>query len=401
MSHARLNILELVRCLAHLTVSDGRRILMTDTRKKTLTMEDTIEVKVRGGAFYPILPTDSFAGLCAAMKELFGTECRVCVVTDSNVAGLYLPEVLECLKGAGREQTSFTIPAGEEHKTLDEIRKLYVHLIRNEFDRRDILIALGGGVVGDMTGFAAATYMRGIRFVQVPTTLLSQVDSSIGGKTGVDFDSYKNMVGAFHQPSMVYLNVNTLQTLDDTQFSSGMGEVLKHGLIKDAAYYEWCLDHMGEITDRENSVLKEMIVRSLLIKRSVVQKDPYEKGERALLNFGHTAGHAIEKLMDFRLAHGACVNLGVVAASYISWKRQLIPEEIFYEIRDMSVAFGLPISYDSLEPEEILKTMKKDKKAIGGKLRMILLKRLGTAYIDETVRDEEILEALRFIRYEG
>ena len=252
-----------------------------------------------------------------------------------------------------------------------------------------------------MTGFAAATYLRGIRFVQIPTTLLSQVDSSIGGKTGVDFDSYKNMVGAFHQPSMVWLNVNTLQTLDEVQFASGMGEVLKHGLIRDAAYYEWCLDHMGEIEERQEEILKEMVVRSVLIKRSIVQKDPLEKGERALLNFGHTAGHAIEKLKNFELSHGECVNLGIVAAAYISWKRQNIPEEIFYEIRDMSVAFGLPISYDSLEPSDILEAMKKDKKRIGETTRMILLKRLGSAYIDETVSNEEILDALRSIRYEG
>ena len=304
-------------------------------------------------------------------------------------------------KAPASRLTSFTIPAGEAHKNLDEIRKLYVHLIEHEFDRKDVLVALGGGVTGDMTGFAAATYLRGIRFVQIPTTLLSQVDSSIGGKTGVDFDSYKNMVGAFHQPSMVWLNVSTLRTLDEVQFASGMGEVLKHGLIRDASYYEWCLDHMGEIEERQPDLLKEMVVRSILIKRAIVQKDPLEKGERALLNFGHTAGHAIEKLKDFQLSHGECVNLGIVAASYISWKRKLIPEEIFYEIRDMSVAFGLPISYDSLEPSDILEAMKKDKKRIGETTRMIRLKRLGSAYIDETVSNEEILDALRSIRYEG
>ena len=374
---------------------------MSEHQRETARIDEPIDVKMRGLSSYRIFPSDSFADLSDRIKELTGSGCRICVVTDSNVEKLYLKEVLSVLKGACRTLTSCTIPAGEEHKNLEEIRKLYVHLIENSFDRRDFLIALGGGVTGDMTGFTAATYMRGIRFVQIPTTLLSHVDSSIGGKTGVDLDSYKNMVGAFHQPSMVYLNTETLRTLDGEQFSSGMGEVLKHGLIKDASYYEWCLDHMGEIEERQSDILKEMVVRSILIKRAIVQKDPYEKGERALLNFGHTAGHAIEKLMDFRLAHGACVNLGIVAASYLSWKRQLLSEEIFYEIRDMSVAFGLPITYDSLMPEDILQTMKKDKKAAGGKLRMILLKRMGSAYMDETVSDEEILEALRFIRYEG
>ena len=374
---------------------------MAENRKKAWSVSEPIDVKPRGQASYRIYPADSFDDLGLRLKEQGIESCRVCVVTDSNVEKLYLQDVMNALRMPGITLTSFTIPAGEAHKNLDEIRKLYVHLIEHEFDRKDVLVALGGGVTGDMTGFAAATYLRGIRFVQIPTTLLSQVDSSIGGKTGVDFDSYKNMVGAFHQPSMVWLNVSTLRTLDEVQFASGMGEVLKHGLIRDAAYYEWCLDHMGEIEERQADVLKEMVVRSILIKRSIVQKDPLEKGERALLNFGHTAGHAIEKLKDFQLSHGECVNLGIVAASYISWKRKLIPEEIYYEIRDMSVAFGLPISYDSLEPSDILEAMKKDKKRIGETTRMILLKRLGSAYIDETVSNEEILDALRSIRYEG
>ncbi len=373
---------------------------MAEAKKRSADPREVIEVKVKGAAAYNIYPEDSFGNLSERMKTLGSENCRVCVVTDSNVEKLYLAEVLNALEGSCKELTSFTIPAGEDHKNLDEIRKLYVHLIESSLDRRDILIALGGGVIGDMTGFAAATYLRGIRFVQVPTTLLSQVDSSIGGKTGVDFDSYKNMVGAFHQPSLVYLNINTLATLDELQFASGMGEVLKHGLIRDAAYYEWCLDHMSEIGERDPDVLLEMVVRSIHIKRAVVQKDPLEKGDRALLNFGHTCGHAIEKLKNFTLAHGECVNLGIVAASYISWKRGNISEEIFYEIRDMSVGFDLPITYDSLDVEDILAAMKKDKKMIGGKNRLILLKKLGSAYIDESVTDDEIRDALKFIRYE-
>ena len=378
-----------------------KKTAMSENKKNPIDYNAAIDVRARGQSSYRIFPSDSFDDLSRCMEELGSKDLRVCVVTDSNVEKLYLDDVKNVLEGSCARLTSFTIPAGEQHKTLDEIRRLYTHLIGQEFDRRDLLVALGGGVTGDMTGFAAATYLRGIRFVQIPTTLLSQVDSSIGGKTGVDFDSYKNMVGAFHQPSMVYLNVNTLQTLDETQFASGMGEVLKHGLIRDASYYEWCLDHMGEIEERQPDLLKEMVVRSILIKRAIVQKDPLEKGERAFLNFGHTVGHAIEKLMDFRLAHGACVNLGIIAASYISWKRGNIPEEIFYEIRDMSVAFGLPISYDSLRVDEILETMKKDKKRIGETTRMILLKRLGSSYIDETVTDDEIRSALQFLRYEG
>ena len=368
--------------------------------KKKMSITDPIEVKKDRRFAYHIYPETSFDQLAERMQELECQNRRIAVITDSNVEKLYLDEVAGCLKGCCAAISSYVIPAGESHKNLDEIRKIYTHLIENGLDRRDILVALGGGVVGDMTGYAAATYLRGIRFVQIPTTLLSQVDSSIGGKTGVDFDSYKNMVGAFHQPSMVYLNISTLKTLDDTQYASGMGEVLKHGLIRDAAYYEWCLDHMGEIEERDSDTLLEMVVRSIHIKRVIVEKDPLEKGDRALLNFGHTAGHAIEKLKNFELAHGECVALGIIAASYISWKRGNIDEMTFYEIRDMFVGFDLPITYDTLEVDDILEATRKDKKMDSGHIRYILLKKLGSAYIDETVTDDEIREALAFIRYD-
>ena len=193
-----------------------KKTAMSENKKNPIDYNAAIDVRARGQSSYRIFPSDSFDDLSRCMEELGSKDLRVCVVTDSNVEKLYLDDVKNVLEGSCARLTSFTIPAGEQHKTLDEIRRLYTHLIGQEFDRRDLLVALGGGVTGDMTGFAAATYLRGIRFVQIPTTLLSQVDSSIGGKTGVDFDSYKNMVGAFHQPSMVYLNVNTLQTLDET-----------------------------------------------------------------------------------------------------------------------------------------------------------------------------------------
>ena len=368
--------------------------------KKTICYTDPIEVKKDHRFAYHIYPETSFDALAERMQELDCRDRRIVVVTDSNVEKLYLKEVTDCLQGVCGNVSSYVIPAGEPHKNLDEIRRIYQYLINCEIDRRDILVALGGGVVGDMTGYAAATYLRGIRFVQIPTTLLSQVDSSIGGKTGVDFDSYKNMVGAFHQPAMVYLNINTLKTLDETQFASGMGEVLKHGLIRDAGYYEWCLDNMGGIEERDETVLTEMVTRSIHIKRKIVERDPLEKGERALLNFGHTAGHAIEKLKNFKLAHGECVALGIIAASYISWKREMIDEMTFYEIRDMFVGFDLPISYDSLSADDILDAMRKDKKMDKGHLKFILLKKLGSAYIDETVTDDELRKALEFIHYD-
>lgn len=347
---------------------------------------------------YEIYFENSFDRLAEVLEQDCNiSERKICIVSDSTVAGLYGDAVSSALDGKCTALTSFTFPAGEPNKNLDIVRQLYEHLILEHFERKDLLLALGGGVVGDLTGFAAATYLRGIDFVQVPTTLLAQVDSSIGGKTGVDFDSYKNMVGAFHQPRLVYMNFQVLSTLNEEQFACGMGEVLKHGLIKNAAYYEWTIEHMSEINDRDLDTLREMVQESCRIKRAVVEKDPTEKGERALLNFGHTIGHAIEKVKAPELLHGQCVALGYVAAAYISYKRELLSTEEFYEIRDMNIGFDLMFTVDGIDSEEILKYTKSDKKMDGGKVKFVLLKKIGKAFIDTSVTDEEILAAIDFI----
>ena len=359
------------------------------------TKETCLPVKKDGKFAYNIYLEHSFEHLPERIAQLDIADRKLCIVTDTNVEKLYGQEIQQILTPCCKETSLYVIPAGEAHKNLDEIRKLYQHLISQKMDRKDILVALGGGVVGDMTGYAAATYLRGVRFVQIPTTLLAQVDSSIGGKTGVDFDQYKNMVGAFHQPSLVYLNLNTLKTLSEEQFACGMGEVLKHGLICNASYYEWIINHMDEILERNFTALLALVAESCQIKRTVVEKDPTEQGDRALLNFGHTIGHAIEKLKDFSLLFGQCVALGYVAAAYISWKRELLTEEEFYEIRDMNVGFALPISLDGLTPEAILEATKHDKKMVSGQIRFVLLKGIGKAFLDDTVTDQEILDAVK------
>lgn len=332
-------------------------------------------------------------------KECHISERKICIVTDSTVKTLYLEGIVSELLHHCTRLTSFIFTAGEGRKTLDTVKDLYEHLILERFERKDLLIALGGGVVGDLTGYAAATYLRGIDFVQIPTTLLAQVDSSIGGKTGVDFDRYKNMVGAFHQPALVYMNLQTLSTLSDDQFACGMGEVLKHGLIKSSSYYEWCIEHMTEIEERDPDVLREMVQESCKIKNAIVEKDPTEKGDRALLNFGHTIGHAIEKVKSPALLHGQCVALGCVAAAYISFQRGLLSAEEFYEIRDMNVGFDLMFSVEDIDEKQILAITKSDKKMEGGKVKFILLKKIGKAFVEHDVTDEEILDAIRFITY--
>lgn len=359
-----------------------------------------IPVKKDHETAYHIYLEESFEMLPEYLEALEVKNRRLCIVSDSTVDGYYGNELEKLLDGFCAKVTRFVFPAGEKNKTLDTVKALYEHLILNHFDRKDMLIALGGGVVGDLTGYAAATYLRGIDFVQIPTTLLSQVDSSIGGKTGVDFDCYKNMVGAFHQPKLVFMNISTLKTLRDEQFFCGMGEILKHGLIKDASYYEWTIQHMSEICERNPEVLKKMISRSCEIKRAVVEKDPTEKGERALLNFGHTLGHAIEKLMDFKMLHGQCVALGYVAASYISYQRGLLSAEEFFEIRDMNVGFELPISFSGLNPDEIIAATKSDKKMEAGRIKFVLLNGIGHAFLDKTVTDDEMRDAINFLNAE-
>lgn len=348
---------------------------------------------------YDIVFSQSFAELLEEFKDLEAENKKLCIVTDSNVEKLYAKELETLLTGKCRKVVVYAFPAGEASKTLDTIKEIYRFLIEEGFDRKDMLLALGGGVVGDMTGYAAATYLRGIDYVQIPTTLLAQTDSSIGGKTGVDFDGYKNMVGAFKMPRLVYMNLAVLKTLDDRQFFAGFAEVMKHGLIKDASFYEWLILNMYEICERDMDTLEEMVMRSCTVKKLVVEKDPTEQGDRALLNFGHTIGHAIEKAKNFELYHGECVALGAVAAAYISWKKELLSMEEYYEIRDMFVPFYLPITVENIDPEQIVALTKSDKKMEDGKLKFVLLKKIGKAVIDRSVTEEEILAAVKEIYY--
>jgi len=363
-------------------------------------MSQRLEVMYEKKPCYDIVIEYDFSRLKAEMAPFMSDEKKICIVTDTIVKDIYADEVKDLLADSFAQVDVYALKHGEENKTLDCVKNLYEFLIQKGYGRKDILIALGGGVVGDMTGYAAATFMRGLDYIQIPTTLLSQNDSSIGGKTGVDFDGYKNMVGAFKMPLLVYVNLSTLKTLDERQYFAGFAEVMKHGLIKDQRFYIWLIENMYEICERDPDVLEEMILRSCTIKKNVVEKDPLEQGERALLNFGHTIGHAIEKAKHFELLHGECVALGCIAAAFISWKRGMIRMEDYYEIRDMFVPFYLPISIDNVDPEEILKLTKSDKKAEAGTVKFILLSRIGRAVIDTTVTDDEILAAVKEIYFD-
>ena len=363
----------------------------------------TIEGASPNSSFsYDIIWSDSFSGLYGRMQEIRDLHPgRICIVTDSRVGGLYLNELKSALAPFPGIIESFVFPEGEQNKNLETVCDLYRFLIERHFDRKDLLIALGGGVTGDMTGFAAATYLRGIDFIQIPTTLLAQTDSSVGGKTGVDMTGFKNMVGAFHQPRMVYMNMSVLRTLSEDQFVSGMGEVVKTALLGDSSLYSLLRNSTGPVLQRDPEVLTEVIRACCRVKGDIVRQDPTEKGLRAILNLGHTLGHAVEKCSDFSLLHGQCVGIGLNAACYLSFRRGLISEEAYREICALMAAYGIPLTTSGMTAEELLTTTHSDKKMANGRIRFILLRRIGEAFVDSSVSDGEILEAASVILADG
>ena len=363
--------------------------------KKTGFMSEAITVYNEKLPSYDIMLEKDFGKLTVAVDQLGMRGRKFMIVTDSKVGSYYLEETISLFKSLSNHVDSFIMPSGEVNKNLSTVQECYSRLIHAGFDRNDVLVALGGGVVGDLTGYTAATYLRGIRFLQLPTSLLAMVDSSIGGKTGVDFLAYKNMVGAFHQPKLVYMNLSTLLSLPDRDYYSGMGEIIKHGLIKDRSYYVWLKENREGIQQKQLEVLREMIRVSCLIKKAVVEKDPKELGDRALLNFGHTIGHSIEKLMNFSLLHGECVSLGMAAAGYLSYQREYISLEEYEDIVNTIRSYHQPVSLHGPKAEEIYEVTRLDKKMDGDKIRFILLQGLGAAFIDPTVTKSELLEAIR------
>lgn len=359
--------------------------------------ERQLDILYEGKPCYDILLEQNYGLLSQQVEKMGGAGRKICIVTDTHVAPHHAGEVKKALEKVAGRVVVFTFAAGEASKNLETVQALYAFLIEEGFDRNDILAALGGGVVGDLTGFTAATYLRGIRFFQLPTSLLAMVDSSIGGKTGVDFRAYKNMVGAFYMPCFVYMDITTLKTLPGREYRSGFGEIIKHGLIKDRAFYDWLLQNVDGLLQFEPGLVMEMIYRSLLVKKEVVQRDPNEKGERALLNFGHTIGHAIEKLKNFSLLHGECVSLGIVAASHISYQRGMLAKEGLDGILSTLKAFSLPVFVSGVVVPDILKAAAKDKKMDAGKIKFVLLNEIGSAYIDLNVTDMEMKQACGFL----
>lgn len=346
---------------------------------------------------YDILFSDSFDGLPSSLADIDAPK-KLLIVTDTNVEKLYADEVKAILNDNGYDASVYAFAAGEENKNMDTILGICGACIEHQLDRKSMIIALGGGVVGDMAGFAAAIYMRGIDFVQIPTTLLSQSDSSVGGKTGIDFASGKNILGAFHQPRLVYINVETLKTLPEEQFISGMGEVIKHGIIRDADFFEYLKNNSEKIKslDSETLIMADKINCS--IKADVVMQDEKENGLRAVLNFGHTIGHAVESAYNFKKTHGECVGIGMSAAGYIAVKRGLIPESALKEMETVLAMYGFNIKVGLPDNDTVYSIMQKDKKKLSGKLTFVLPVRIGEVIRVNDITQDEIYAALDYIR---
>jgi 3-dehydroquinate synthase len=356
---------------------------------------ETVRVELGERSYNIEIGTGLLAGVGAQMRKA-GLTGRSAVITNETVSPLYSSAVLGSLRDAGYSPELIVIPDGEEYKSLQWASHLYDRLLEMRYDRKCSLVALGGGVIGDLTGFVAATYMRGIPFVQVPTTLLSQVDSSVGGKTGVNHPLGKNMIGAFYQPVHVCADVTTLGTLPSEEFVSGMAEVVKYGVIYDAEFFRFVEDNRDTILRKEPAVLAHVIRRSCEIKADVVAADERESGLRAILNYGHTIGHAIEMLTNYTgYRHGEAVSIGMVVAARLAHKSGLCGREVEARVEALLGSLGLPVKLPELGPESIMSVLSLDKKAEAGRVKFVLPKRIGEVVITADWKDEVLLSALK------
>lgn len=330
---------------------------------------------------------------CRRLK--IGTRCAV--ITDSHVGPKYGEAAVKSLKIAGFTPTLITVEAGEGSKSLSSVQKCYDLLAAHRIERKSFIVALGGGVVGDLAGFVAATYLRGIAFVQVPTTLLAQVDSSVGGKVGINLKAGKNLVGAFHQPRLVLCDLDTLATLPDREFRSGLGEVVKYGIIHDAALFQRLEKQMDAILARQSATLSAIVARCCAIKAEIVAKDETDNGPRALLNFGHTIGHAIENSVGYgKLLHGEAISIGHVAAAHLSARRLGLPATDVARIKALLTKSGLPVSLKVAgdKRDKLFAAMRLDKKVQAGEIHFVLAEEIGKTVFGQRVPDAEVNWAL-------
>ncbi len=353
---------------------------------------ETLNVDL-GERSYPIY----IGGNVLSQRELLTRHIsgrQVMIVTNETVAPLYLEKVRQLLDDLDVDVT--ILPDGEEYKNMDSLASIYDHLISQRHNRTTTLVALGGGVIGDMTGFAAASYQRGVNFIQIPTTLLSQVDSSVGGKTGINHPQGKNMIGAFYQPKAVLIDTSTLETLPESEFSAGLAEVIKYGLIKDVGFLEWLERNLDDVMALDAEKLQYAIRRSCEVKAEVVAEDETEQGVRAILNLGHTFGHAIEAFTHYKeWLHGEAVAAGTVMAADLSCRVGDLGQDDYMRVVNILSRANLPVRPPSnMGGEDFIRYMSIDKKVLDGQLRLVLMRGLGNAWVTDQFGREKLEQTL-------
>ncbi len=353
----------------------------------------TLEVAL-GERSYPIRIGPGLLGDFARLAPALGNG-RVALVSNATVFPLFGAALQRSAETAGFDVLPIVLPDGEQYKNWETLNQIFDTLLEHAFDRKSTLIALGGGVIGDLTGFAAAAYQRGIGFVQVPTTLLAQVDSSIGGKTAINHPRGKNMIGAFHQPLLVLADTDTLGSLPERELRAGLAEVIKYGLIRDAAFFAWLEANVDALLARDAAALAHAILRSCEIKAAIVAEDERETGVRALLNLGHTFGHAVEAALGYgQWLHGEAVAAGMVCAARLSHERgHFAAGDLDRTVRLLQRA-GLPVEVPAIAPQRMLELMEVDKKNEGGRLRLVLLRGMGDACVEAGVSRADLLDFL-------
>ena len=358
-------------------------------------MTKTLRVEL-GDNSYPLVVG---TGLLNSVGELLIPHTKsnkVLIVSDAFVKTRYMPVVLKSLKDAGLDVRTIEVPVGEESKSLVQFSRIQDSLVEHQLDRGSMLIALGGGVIGDLAGFAAAVYMRGIPYVQIPTTVQAQVDASVGGKTAINHPKGKNLIGAFHQPKLVVIDVDTLKTLPQRDIRAGLIEVIKMGVIRDEPLFERVEENLEAILNLDDTTLIEIISQACVNKAEIVAKDEKESGLRMVLNYGHTFGHALEAMTHYnRYRHGEAVSIGMHCAAQLATNLRMFSETDFQRQRALLKRAKLPIAFPTdLTPEALCDAMYLDKKTLGGKLRLILPTRIGEVVIHDDVDDRHILEAI-------
>nr|WP_314806506.1 3-dehydroquinate synthase [uncultured Selenomonas sp.] len=357
-------------------------------------MKQRVDVAL-GNRSYGIVIGSGLADDIVSFVRAAGYSARGMIVTDTNIAPLYAAQTAELLARAGVEAEVVSVPAGESAKSLTQANELFTRAIEMGLDRKSPIIALGGGVVGDLAGFVAATYMRGIPFIQLPTSLLAQVDSSVGGKVAVNHPLGKNLIGAFHQPDAVFMDLDVLKTLPAREIATGLGEIIKYGIICDADFFAWLEEHRADVLALEPAAAMHMIARSCAIKADVVRQDEREGGLRRILNFGHTIAHAVEKETGYaRYRHGEAVAIGMVGAADISVAMGLLGGADRRRIERLIRTMGLPYTVKDVTPDAMYEDLFHDKKTVGGRIHWVLAEGIGKVSVHSDVPEDVVREML-------